>query len=188
MGRELAHFQNMCRRTVVLLIQSVHLILANRWRKQWLGTVYLTESSTRMVMQHPSSDRLITTHNATYIEPRFMPGYRGHCPLEKFDYGQTYGNFTAKQFQDYRSTALNSSMTPYRNGGIFPTYHSYTPDIVINNRKANRERYTDRFDVNLYNTDHARQKEIQNFDLVSVQQQNELCWQQLCSIAIHIPR
>ncbi|KAF6770921.1 hypothetical protein AHF37_10557 [Paragonimus kellicotti] len=120
-------------------------------------------------MQHPSSDRLITTHNATYIEPRFMPGYRGHCPLEKFDYGQTYGNFTAKQFQDYRSTALNSSMTPYRNGGIFPTYYSYTPDIVINNQKASRERYTDRFDVNLYNTDHARQKEIQTFDLLAQQ-------------------
>ncbi|KAA0184118.1 hypothetical protein FBUS_07481 [Fasciolopsis buskii] len=121
-------------------------------------------------MQKPSSDRLVTTHRATYIAPGLMPGYRGHCPGQKFDYGQTYGAFTTKQLQDYRSTVLQSSMTPYSKGGLYPTYFSHEPDIVLNNRKTGRERYKDRFHCDLYNHDFDRSEEIKRFDLEAQQQ------------------
>ncbi|TPP65547.1 hypothetical protein FGIG_03891 [Fasciola gigantica] len=121
-------------------------------------------------MQKPSSDRLVTTHHATYIAPGLMPGYRGHCPGQKFDYGQTYGAFTAKQLQDYRSTVLQSSLTPYSKGGYYATYFSHDPDIVLNNRKTGRERYKDRFQCELYNHDFDRSEEIKRFDLVSFEQ------------------
>ncbi|THD23230.1 hypothetical protein D915_005514 [Fasciola hepatica] len=121
-------------------------------------------------MQKPSSDRLVTTHHATYIAPGLMPGYRGHCPGQKFDYGQTYGAFTAKQLQDYRSTVLQSSLTPYSKGGYYATYFSHDPDIVLNNRKTGRERYKDRFQCELYNHDFDRSEEIKRFDLEAQQQ------------------
>lgn len=120
-------------------------------------------------MEKPSSDRLITTDHATYISPCFVPRYRGQVPLEKYDYGQTYGAFTAKQFQDYRSAVLSSSMSLYHKGGIFPTYYSHAPDIVLNNRKTGRERYTDRFGVTLYNKDYERSEELKDFDVLAQQ-------------------
>ncbi|CAH8861928.1 unnamed protein product [Trichobilharzia szidati] len=121
---------------------------------------------------YPLPANVKSTHHATYIHPRLMPGYRGHCPGEKFDYGQTYGAYTCKQFQDYRSTVLQSSMTPYEDGGNFPTFLSHNPDLVINKRIQGRQRYGDRFYCQLYNKDDQRSNELRQFDL-AVQKHRE---------------
>ena len=42
----------------------------------------------------------------------------GHVPTTQFQYGETFGNATAKYFQDYRSEALNSSKSLYARGEI----------------------------------------------------------------------
>lgn len=93
--------------------------------------------------------------------------YRGHCPSLKFDYGETYGNASAKYFQDYRSSVLNSSKTPYEKGGCFPTFYSHNPDIVIGNRTRGRDRYLDQSHYELYHYDFNRKTELNRFDSVS---------------------
>ncbi|XP_013404250.1 UPF0573 protein C2orf70 homolog B [Lingula anatina] len=111
-----------------------------------------------------SAGTLVTTHNATYIPPRFMPGYRGHCPALKFDYGETYGNATAKYFQDYRSTVLSSSQSVWCKGGRFPTYYTHDPSSVIGARTRTRDRWLDAPKYRLYNVDHDRNEELKQFD------------------------
>ncbi|CAH8565359.1 unnamed protein product [Schistosoma mattheei] len=110
-------------------------------------------------------ENMKTTHNATYILPKLMPTYRGHCPCVKFDYGQTYGTYTCKQFQDYRSTVLQSSMTPYKDSGNFPTIYSHNPKFLWNKRVKSHERYSDRFCYQLYNKDNYRSDELRNFEM-----------------------
>jgi hypothetical protein len=44
--------------------------------------------------------------------------YLGHVPTTQFQYGETFGNATAKYFQDYRSEALNSSKSLYARGEL----------------------------------------------------------------------
>ncbi|KAJ8305989.1 hypothetical protein KUTeg_016534 [Tegillarca granosa] len=107
---------------------------------------------------------LVTTNNATYIPPRFMPGYRGHCPTVKYDYGETYGNATSKYFQDYRSKVLNSSADPYARGGQFPTYYTHQPEAVISNRSRTRDRWIAAPKHSLTNVDFDRKEELYHFD------------------------
>ncbi|XP_076440608.1 ciliary microtubule inner protein 2C-like [Babylonia areolata] len=107
---------------------------------------------------------LITTNNATYIPPRFMPGYRGYCPTTKYDYGETFGNATSKYFQDYRSSVLNSSASNYSPGGSFPTYYTHDPDLVISNRCRNRDRWLLAPKYQLSNVDHDRTEQLRRFD------------------------
>lgn len=113
---------------------------------------------------------LITTNNATYIPPRFMPGYRGYCPTIKYDYGETYGNQTAKYFQDYRSSVLNSSADPYCKGGSFPTVYSHNPDLVISNRTRTQDRWLLAPKYQLSNVDHDRKEELYQFNRLSQSQ------------------
>eukprot|EP00745_Piridium_sociabile_P032494 TRINITY_DN54874_c0_g1_i1.p1 TRINITY_DN54874_c0_g1~~TRINITY_DN54874_c0_g1_i1.p1 ORF type:complete len:154 (+),score=28.74 TRINITY_DN54874_c0_g1_i1:143-604(+) len=110
---------------------------------------------------------LITTNNATYIPPRFMPGYRGYCPTMKYDYGETYGNATSKYFQDYRSSVLNSSASNYSVGGSFPTYYTHNPDLVISNRCRNRDRWLMAPKYELSNVDHDRTQQLKRLDTLS---------------------
>ncbi|XP_005099242.1 protein FAM166C A [Aplysia californica] len=110
---------------------------------------------------------LVTTNNATYIPPRFMPGYRGYCPTIKYDYGETYGNQTAKYFQDYRSSVLNSSADPYCKGGSFPTVYTHNPDLVISNRTRTQDRWLQAPKYQLSNVDHDRKEELYQFDRLS---------------------
>jgi len=114
-----------------------------------------------------SAGTLVTTNNATYIPPRFMPGYRGYCPTIKFDYGETYGNKTAKYFQDYRSSVLNSSADPYCKGGQFPTVYTHNPDLVISNRTRTQDRWLQAPKYQLSNVNHDRKEELYQFDKLS---------------------
>ncbi|XP_048763151.1 protein FAM166C A-like [Ostrea edulis] len=111
-----------------------------------------------------ASGTLITTNNATFIPPRFMPGYRGHCPTTKYDYGETYGNATAKYFQDYRSEVLSASADPYCRGGDFPTYYTHKPETVISNRTRTRDRWLHTPKYSLTNIDFDRKEELKSFD------------------------
>ncbi|XP_033123631.1 protein FAM166C A-like isoform X2 [Anneissia japonica] len=112
---------------------------------------------------------LITTNQATYIPPKLMPGYKGHCPTLKYDYGETYSNATAKYFQDYRSKTLNTSKTNYSSGGQFPTVYTHNPDLVIPNRERTRERWRSAPTYSLNNVQHDRQDELQSFDKLAQQ-------------------
>lgn len=96
-----------------------------------------------------------------------MPGYKGHCPTIKFDYGETYGHATAKYFQDYRSATLNSSKSPYADGGQFPTYYTHDPTLVISNRTRTRDRFLSAPKYELNNVDHDRVDELNQFDELS---------------------
>lgn len=110
-----------------------------------------------------SAGTLMTTYNATYIEPRFMPGYTGHVPTMKFDYGETYGNQTAKYFQDYRSHTLNASRTNLAEGGYFPSFYSYNPVEAVEARTRTWDKCLDTPTYRLYNQDYERQEDIRKF-------------------------
>ncbi|XP_033645381.1 protein FAM166C A-like [Asterias rubens] len=114
-----------------------------------------------------SAGTLQTTHQATYIPPRMMPGYKGHCPTAKFDYGETYGNATAKYFQDYRSETLNQSKSSYAKGGQFPTVYTHNPDLVIHARDRSREQWRTAPKYELTNVNHDRREEINKFDTLA---------------------
>lgn len=110
---------------------------------------------------------LITTNNATYTPPRFMPGYRGYCPTTKYDYGETYGNSTSKYFQDYRSSVLSKSASNYSTGGSFPSHYTHEPDMVLSNRCRNRDRWLLSSKYQLSNVDHDRSDQLRSLDTLS---------------------
>ena len=85
----------------------------------------------------------------------------------KFDYGETYGNATAKYFQDYRSQSLSNSNSNYAKGGYFPTYYTHQPDLVIGNRTRTRDRWLAAPRYSLSTVDYDRQQELIQFDRVS---------------------
>ncbi|ELT89641.1 hypothetical protein CAPTEDRAFT_167433 [Capitella teleta] len=110
-----------------------------------------------------SAGTLHTTHNATYIHPRFMPGYRGYVPTMKFSYGETYGNQTNKYFQDFRSTTLDNSKTNYCKGGYFPTYYTHSPELATSERTERWDRWLNAPRYTLTNRDHDRQEDLMRF-------------------------
>ncbi|XP_033738117.1 protein FAM166C A-like [Pecten maximus] len=117
-----------------------------------------------LIIMSRAAGTLVTTNNATYIPPRFMPGYQGHCPTTKYDYGETYGNATQKYFQDYRSKTLSCSADPLCKGGEFPTYYTHKPETVISARSRTRDRWLNAPKHSLTNIDHDRKEELYQFD------------------------
>ncbi|XP_028654987.1 protein FAM166C A [Erpetoichthys calabaricus] len=118
-------------------------------------------------MAHRKAGNLITDYNASYIPPALMPGYRGHVPTTTFLYGDTYGNTTKKYFQDFRSTVLEASQSPYSTGGQFPTVQSFNPSLMVAHRSRERDRviYTPQWSKN--NIDSSRQQELEEFHKLS---------------------
>ncbi|CAF0731186.1 unnamed protein product [Rotaria sp. Silwood1] len=110
---------------------------------------------------------LQTTYNATYYPPSLMPGYKGHVPTTQFQYGETFGNATAKYFQDYRSEALNSSQSLYARGGYFPTPYTHQPELVMSDRRRSRDQYLYIPKYALNNTNVDRTNEIRKFHQLS---------------------
>ncbi|CAH3025922.1 unnamed protein product [Porites evermanni] len=118
-----------------------------------------------------------TTNLTTYQDPNHMPGYAGYCPRAKFVYhGDTFGNTTAKCFQDRRKTKLSTSIT--HDPGItadgqhrFPTVYSNTPDLVLSARARTRERWRNAKKYSLFN-EHQRGREVQEFDKLSQNHRN----------------
>ena len=84
----------------------------------------------------------------------------------KFDYGETYGNHTAKYFQDFRSSALERSKTNYCKGGYFPTYYSYNCDLATEARTRKWDRWLQNPRYSLTNYDHDKREELIRFDKV----------------------
>src|SRR6218665_454027 len=93
----------------------------------------------------------------------FGLSYQGHVPTMKFDYGETYGNQTAKYFQDYRSKTLNSSKSNYCKGGYFPSFYSYEPNLAVEARTRRWSSWVDPPTTRLYNQDHDGQEQLFNF-------------------------
>uniref|UniRef100_A0A8C5MA96 Ciliary microtubule inner protein 2C n=1 Tax=Leptobrachium leishanense TaxID=445787 RepID=A0A8C5MA96_9ANUR len=106
-----------------------------------------------------SGTRPLSSLGTTDLQRR----YRGHIPTQSFTYGDTYGNTTARCFQDFRSTALNCSQTPYSKGGQFPTSYSNDPALVIGNRSRGWDRWLYSPTWSRHNVDFDRTEELKNF-------------------------
>lgn len=113
-----------------------------------------------------------TNHNLLDLRVTFfLFRYAGYCPKAKFwHYGDTFGNTTAKCFQDRRSAKLNTSVM--NNPGIskdgqhkFPTVYCNLPDLVLSARVRTRERWLNAKKCALFN-EHERGREVQEFDKV----------------------
>lgn len=97
--------------------------------------------------------------------------YAGYCPQAKFwHYGDTFGNTTAKCFQEKRAAKLNSSVMrqPGTSGDgrtEFPTVYSNNPNLVLAARTRTRERWRNAKKYSLFN-EHERGRELKKFDQV----------------------
>ncbi|XP_022809024.1 UPF0573 protein C2orf70 homolog B-like [Stylophora pistillata] len=98
-----------------------------------------------------------------------MLGYAGHCHQAKFwNYGDTFGNTTAKYFQDRRIAKLNNSKATqpgtYGDGRPeFLSVYSNTPNLVLAARMKTRERRRNAKKYSLFN-EHERGREVKKFD------------------------
>ncbi|XP_066532117.1 ciliary microtubule inner protein 2C [Hoplias malabaricus] len=109
-----------------------------------------------------SRGSVITHNNATYIPASLMPGYTGHVPTSKFQYGVTYGNATIRYFLDSRCAAINPSTSPYSSDGMIPT-SSCTGCLDTTLPSRNRDRNHSSPYWARYNIDYERQREIKTF-------------------------
>jgi len=87
----------------------------------------------------------------------------GHVPTMKFDYAETFGNHTAKYFQDYRSRVLESSNSNYSRGGYFPSCYSYNGNLAVEARTRKWDRWLQTPHYRLTNVDHDRREDLINF-------------------------
>jgi len=88
-------------------------------------------------------------------------------PTMKFDYAETYGNHTAKYFQDYRSRALESSNSNYSRGGYFPSFYSYNGNSAVEARSRKWDQWLQSPHCRLSNVDHDNREKLINFAKVT---------------------
>ena len=109
----------------------------------------------------------MVTHNGGLLVLMFLCcRYRGCVPTMKFDYGETYGNQTAKYFQDFRSKSLQTSKSNYCKGGMFPTYYTYNPDYALDARSRTWDRWVQAPRYRLTDIDNDSKEQLINFDKV----------------------
>ena len=103
----------------------------------------------------------------------FCCRYAGYCPQVKFrHYGATFGNATAKCFQDRRTAELNTSVMT--KPGVskdgrdrFPTMYSNSPDLLLSTIAIKRGRWCNAKNYSLFN-EHKRGREVKEFDKVPI--------------------
>lgn len=99
--------------------------------------------------------------------------YTGYCPQAKFwHYADTFGNTTAKCFQERRTAMLNSSVMkqPGTSGDgktEFPTVYTNKPNLVLAARATTRERWRNAKKYSLFNED-ERGREVKRFYQVRI--------------------
>ena len=99
--------------------------------------------------------------------------YTGYCPQAKFwHYADTFGNTTAKCFQERRTAGLNSSVMkqPGTSGDgktEFPTIYTNKPNLVLAARATTRERWRNANKYSLFNED-ERGREVKQFYQVRI--------------------
>ena len=117
--------------------------------------------------------------------------YLGYTPRIKFTYGETYGNTTARWFQDYRASQLNTSKERMGRGGDkflpFPTYYTNNPDHVVGARTSSRDRWLAAPKYKLLNLD-DRDTAIKKYDKVGSLFKHLIPAVQKLDIAIHYQR
>ncbi|XP_035279859.1 protein FAM166C A [Anguilla anguilla] len=120
-------------------------------------------------MSQRSVGTLSTHNNAIYVSPAVMPGYGGYVPTVRFSYGDTFGNATAKHFQDYRYAAMSTSTSPYSLGCMFPSIYSNNPGLAPGSacRGPDRRSYSPYWASK--NVGFDRQAEFKHFDQLAHQ-------------------
>ncbi|KAG2467700.1 DRC1 protein, partial [Polypterus senegalus] len=142
---------------VILLVRKfyVHCQIPKDWSTDLISHMLFT-------LHNNSHNQSSATVSCMWLFLR----YRGHVPTTTLLYGDTYGNTTKKYFQDFRSTVLETSQSPYSNGGQFPTVQSFNPSLMVAHRSRERDRliYTPQWSKN--NIDSSRQQELEEFHKV----------------------
>jgi len=85
----------------------------------------------------------------------------------KFDYGETYGNGSAKYFQDHRIHTQGTSRENTAAGGYFASPYSSTPSLAVESRTRTWDRWAQAPNYRLTYQDHDRREELINFTQVS---------------------
>jgi hypothetical protein len=107
--------------------------------------------------------------------------YKGHVPTIKFDYGETYGNHTARYFQDFRLHALDTSQSNYSRGGYFPSYYSNNGNLAVEARTRTDDRWLHNPNYRLSNVDHDRQEHLGQFQKVGLYLYHGTCFTGVCA-------
>ncbi|EDO32645.1 predicted protein [Nematostella vectensis] len=115
-----------------------------------------------------ATDTVLNTTIHTLQDLRHLPGYAGFRPQQQWRYGDTFGNDTAKYFQDKRTAQLKRSTaqapgTEWDAKIAFPTVYSNDPKLVVGARTRERDRWLSRPQYQLFNR-HDRDWEIHDFD------------------------
>jgi Protein of unknown function (DUF2475) len=81
----------------------------------------------------------------------------------KIDFADTYGNHSAKYFQDFRHHTLETSKTNLSKGGYFPSLYSHGPQSAVESRRRDWDRWANTPNCRLLTQDHNRREELIRF-------------------------
>ncbi|XP_036405105.1 protein FAM166C A [Megalops cyprinoides] len=117
-------------------------------------------------MAYRSVGTFVTPNNPTYIVPSLMPGYCGHVPTVKLEYGDTFGNASMKHFRNIRSAAMETSTSPFRRN-LFPSIYPSNPMLLASYKSRSRDKGAYSPYWARHNRDFVRQEEIKRFDTLA---------------------